>query len=497
MRILLLGVTVLFAAGCQTTPTAEPLSAFQARYVRKPAATTAVVQAKYETPASTPPVLAADGVPLRESPIDLGTALRLAGVENPTINLAREQIRQALADQLAADALRLPHLNAGVNVRVHRGTLQGGTGVIRNLNSQSVYVGGGVGALASGTVSVPGVQLFVHLGDAVYEPLAAAQRVFGSQSTAHAVQNAVLRDVATTYLELVAAEARLDVLTRATADVGDVARLTAVYAQKGQGRAGDANRAAANAELLRRRVGQAEEDVGVASARLCRLLNLDPTVRLHTPADTLAVPVRFVSEESLLDELLKRAIEARPEVYARTADIAAARTRVKQEKTRPWLPTVAVGFSGGGFGGGSNQVSPEFGPLQARTDFDVAAIWSVENFGLGTRARVRQANAVLGATVATFNTAVNDIRQEVAAALADAQAAARQIDTAKGAVATAEEGFSLDRERITQGQGRPLEVLDSFNLLLDARQELIRAVAAFDAAQFRLLAAVGETPRQN
>jgi hypothetical protein len=44
------------------------------------------------------------------------------------------------------------------------------------------------------------------------------------------------------------------------------------------------------------------------------------------------------------------------------------------------------------------------------------------------------------------------------------------------------------------GVGRPIETLDSFNQLLDARQELVRAVVAFDIAQFRLFVAAGSNP---
>ena len=45
--------------------------------------------------------------------IDLGAALRLAGIDNPTINLARERTQEALAGQLAARTLLLPSINAG------------------------------------------------------------------------------------------------------------------------------------------------------------------------------------------------------------------------------------------------------------------------------------------------------------------------------------------------------------------------------------------------
>ena len=122
------------------------------------------------------------------------------------------------------------------------------------------------------------------------------------------------------------------------------------------------------------------------------------------------------------------------------------------------------------------------------------AVWNVQNLGLGNRALVRRAGALVGVAVAEYDRAVNLVRREVAEALAAAQAAALQIGQARSAVSIAEEGFRLESERIRQGQGRPIEVLDSFNQLLDARQELVRAVVAFDVAQFRLFVAVGNNP---
>jgi outer membrane protein TolC len=82
----------------------------------------------------------------------------------------------------------------------------------------------------------------------------------------------------------------------------------------------------------------------------------------------------------------------------------------------------------------------------------------------------------------------------VSEALADARAAWQQIKFAETAVAIAEEGYRLERERIRQAQGRPIEVLDSLRQLIEARQELVRAVITFDAAQFRLFVAVGNSP---
>src|SRR5437667_20681 len=76
-----------------------------------------------------------------EATIDLGVALRLAGVDNPTINLARERVREAVAGQLAARALLLPSVNVGGNFYLHRGALQSGSGAIREGGRQRTYLG--------------------------------------------------------------------------------------------------------------------------------------------------------------------------------------------------------------------------------------------------------------------------------------------------------------------------------------------------------------------
>ena len=86
------------------------------------------------------------------------------------------------------------------------------------------------------------------------------------------------------------------------------------------------------------------------------------------------------------------------------------------------------------------------------------------------------------------------VGREVAEAHAQVEATAKQAETAAAAVTVAEDGFRLDSERVRQAQGRPIEVLDSFRQLLDARLEVLRAAVAAGVAQFRLYAAAGNTP---
>ncbi len=470
-----------------------------------PAAAQTVVGTEQKPAAADPSAPAAES----ESMIDLATALQLAGTDNPTINLSREAVEEAVARYQAAQVLLLPNLTAGANYHQHRGVLQTSGGIIENVNSQDAFFGAGALAVGAQTVAYPGVRLFSHLGDAIYEPLAARQNLESRRSLAAATENDMLLAVAGAYFDLLGAEVRLEALHKSEAEVADVVRLTESYARAKQGRAGDAHRAEGNAALVHRQTQQVEGERAAASARLAGLLNLDPAVRLRTPGGAIQ-PVQLIDENEKLENLIQRGRTNRPEIKARLDELAEAQTRARQERIRPFLPTLSVGFSAGGFGGGSNrtaagittasgqlQVSPSFGNFDTRTDFDVFAVWTLQNAGAGNRALTHRAQAVVGEAVAALDQTSNEIRRQIAAGLADVQTAARQIEITRAQLALAEEGFREEMERIKKSVGRPLETLDSFRQLSDAQQDILRAVVVYNAAQYRLFVAIGMSPLLN
>src|SRR5262249_49689526 len=89
--------------------------------------------------------------------IDLGAALRLAGLENPDVVLSRQRVEAVVAQQQFAAAQILPTLNAGTNYDAHTGVLQQSSGKIINLERSALYIGAGANAVAAGTVSIPGL----------------------------------------------------------------------------------------------------------------------------------------------------------------------------------------------------------------------------------------------------------------------------------------------------------------------------------------------------
>ena len=179
---------------------------------------------------------------------------------------------------------------------------------------------------------------------------------------------------------------------------------------------------------------------------------------------------------------------------ARTAEIGEAEFRVKEEVGRPLLPTLWLGFSGGGFGGGSNLSTPLVGRFAGRTDFDVRLYWTLMNFGAGNMALIRQRQAQVGQAVAERALTINRVRSEVIGAQADARAARHQIDIARRELASSHAGFHEDLDRSRDNIGRPIEVINSLNLLARARVDLIDAMVRYDQAQFRLWVALGSPP---
>ena len=160
------------------------------------------------------------------------------------------------------------------------------------------------------------------------------------------------------------------------------------YVKVGQARKADADRAETRGLLLRNLVYQADERVGVAAAQLARLLDLDPSVRLQT----VQGPVRaidVVDPSYDLAALIGIALRCRPEMAARNSAIALTEARWKEERWRPWLPTISAGYSAGEFGGGSNLAPPPAFQNSGRNDFDVWAVWTLQNAGVGNRALQR------------------------------------------------------------------------------------------------------------
>jgi outer membrane protein TolC len=439
-------------------------------------------------------------------PIDLPSALRLAGVQNPELLIARERVAEAVALRQLAAAQILPSINVGTNVNVHDGPLQASTGQILKVNRGAMYLGLGANAVGAGTVNIPGIVWNGNVSQVLFASLVAKQIVRQRQYESDAERNDVLLRVATAYLELLRAEGRVAVLAKTREETREVARVTKVGEKVGQQRKADADRALAELELRNSEVVESEGAAAVASAHLCQLLGLDPSVRLHA-IDGWVVPAPIVPPPVPLCELLAIALGQRPELFAQRAAIQAAFLELRGAKLLPFSPNLIFGLSAGTFGGGSNLVSqgivqpdgtvlrqPRFDSFAGREDIDVVVYWTARNLGLGNLALVRLQQSHLRTQDLRLVEVLNRVRAEVATAYARAQARFAQIDIGERAVRAGTDAFREDLTRTRAGVGLPIEVLDSLRLLGRSRLTYLDAIIDYNRAQFELYVALGSPP---
>src|SRR5690606_33977498 len=131
----------------------------------------------------------------------------------------------------------------------------------------------------------------------------------------------------------------------------DLAALTSDYAEAGEGLPADAEMAAVQPLLLAQRAAATEARVTATSVELGRLLHLEPGVR-PMPLDESVPLLALLPEDEDVDDLIARAVDARPESAQLQALVAAAEADLTAERRGLFIPNVALNYTGGLFGGG-------------------------------------------------------------------------------------------------------------------------------------------------
>jgi outer membrane protein TolC len=445
-------------------------------------------------------------LPAELNSIDLGCVLRLAGVQNPEILIARQRVAVAQAQRMLAYALALPNLNAGVNYDAHTGPLQQSSGNILKVNREALYFGAGAGAVAAGTVGIPGIQYNLNLSEGIFGALIVRQTVRVREFENLAVRNQMLLRVADAYMELLRAEGRLAIGIRNREEARDIALKQASFLRRGAGNKADADRARTQYARRIDEVVKFEGEVLVASARLAALLNIPPEVQLHA-IDGWVVPTPIIPDPFPLHDLLAIAMGQRPELAARRAAIREAILALNAARVLPLSPTIIAGYSAGSFGGGSNLIGQpggfqgfaeaRFGSFAPRDDIDVIMFWTAQNMGVGNFARMRVRRNEARLAELELVRELNRVRYEVATAYAQTHARFNQIGIAQQGLEAGTLGYQEDAARQFRGGPRlalPIELLNNFNLMADARLQLLDTIVDYDKAQFALYVALGQPP---
>jgi outer membrane protein TolC len=420
-------------------------------------------------------------------PIDFASALAIAAGENPEVAFSRQRINEAYAQTQVARVLWVPSLRAGMNYNKHEGVIQDVAGNIIETSRGSVYSGLGAQAVGAGSPAVPGVFVNFHAKDAIFQPRITRQVLAATRQANRATTNDVLMETALAYNNLLAAHAIAAIADETLSNTQRLADVTADYAQAGQGLISDADRA--KAELASRRVElrRTGEGVRVSGVRLARLLSENPTIDLLPQEPTIA-PIDLAPTHCSLQELVATGLSNRPELAEQRFLVGAAVERLRRERNAPLVPSVLLGLSYGGNGGGLGDDISNYGD---RMDFDAAAFWEVRNLGFGEQAARNQARSALDQARWRQVQVMDQVASEIAEAYAQVTFRREEIELAKSGITAARDSQLRNAERTLQAVGLPIETLQSIQALAAAERQYVQSVADYNEAQFRLQRALG------
>jgi outer membrane protein TolC len=427
----------------------------------------------------------------RPMPINLPTALQLAGSRPIDIDLASQRIQTAITQFERAEVLWLPSILVGGDYFRHDGQIQDVGGGVFGTSKSSLMAG------------VAPIAVFA-VTDAVFEPLAARQIVRARQAELQATRNDSLQSVAEAYFNVQQARAELAGATDAARRADELVVSTKELAKD----------LAAPVDLLRARAEQAKrhqaadaarEHWRTASATLARLLRLEPSA-LVEPLEPPHLRVTLVPPESAVIDLISVALTNRPELASQQALVEATLTRLRQERLRPFIPSVVLRgastnpagtLAAGVFGGGRNDSLNNFG---ARGDFDIQVLWELRNLGLDNIKRVDERRSESQTVMLDAVSLQDRVAEEVVQAHAQVRSAVARVKEAERGVKDAVESANEHMKAFGQTDKignrfvliiRPQEAVASVQALAQAYADFSSTVGDYNRAQFRLYRALG------
>ncbi len=237
-------------------------------------------------------------------------------------------------------------------------------------------------------------------------------------------------------------------------------------------------------------VTKAEVDLSNAKLNLIRgenalriaRVNLNNAVGMpEAPDYAILDDFGFKKYDMPLEEALKRAYAARPDLQSLVAKKEAAERTIELQK-KGYYPTLS--------GNANYAVSGEEFPLEkgwrvgATLDFPLFS-------GLSTKYQVEEARANLQVVKANEEALRQTIHLEVKQAYLNLQQAGESISTTELTVKQATENFELADGRYASGVGSPIEVTDALVSLANAKTAYIAALYDYKVAQASMEKAMG------
>lgn len=416
-------------------------------------------------------------------PITLAEALALAAQHNHSLRVAAFEVTVARSQANQAEALR-------------RGLLTLGATYTRiNERAGSTIVIPPIPGITPSpiTITLPPPDPNIYSVGLTYQvplisggrneaQLALAQaNLRGAEAALERVKQQLVLEVRQAYFSVLLAQAGLEVAQRTVAAAEENLRVARARVAAGVSPRFDEVQADVNLANARQGLIRSRNSLALALHGLNAVM-AQPLDTVWQPREVMTVtPVR-----SDVAALLRRALEARPEVAELRARLAAAQAAIELARagTRPTVALQASGAYGNSTGTTASTAAA------AGWSVTLAATLTLFDGNL-TGERIREAEARVQQLQVTEAQLRAGIELEVRRAVLTVAAAAEEVATAEATIAQAQEGFRIATVRFAAGVSTNLEVVQAQAALSLAEANRIQALFNLNAARAQLERAVG------
>ncbi len=417
-------------------------------------------------------------------PINLEAVLTLGGAANLTIKEYKERQELSLAELTKAKEWWLPEIYAGAQTHQLWGAAMNADGrFFLDVDRQNLWSGLGLNANWD-------------FGDGIYNAKSANLRNQASQYLTQAERNQQLLEMISAYYQLMTAQLNYNAYQDLVSQSDSIVQQIQIQVESGLLYESELLLAKSNKNHLQVEMLNAKKAYNNASAKLKKLLNMEQNIKLVSTDESL-LPLDFTAElESVTDsDYLNR-----PEIKAHKLQFQALKVERKKYTTGLLIPELNIGTYGSYFGRINGNVSPMFPDQYPETQqlyptnaLNVSVMWKIPLGALTYQGDKKSFDSKMRLNKIEAEQFKVQINEEVANAKSDLLLGRQQIETAKEALNFTTEALDQSIERQKIGTAKPFEVFQAQQFFLQAQLDYLKAVSAYNKAQYALKVAQGET----
>jgi outer membrane protein TolC len=410
------------------------------------------------------------------SPLTLADALRRGVEYNLGVLNLSQAVAQTRGQRIVARSALLPNISSDLTATRQQINL-GAMGIRFNAPLPGFAFPGVVGPFNQ-------IDVRARLTQVLFDRVAwnnyrsAAEAVRAAELSAEDANDAIVLAVAGSYLEAVAARARVDAVR------AQLATATVLQEQTEQRRAAglatqvDVGRSQVQALTQQQRLTVAQNDYAKQKIELARMIGLPPVEQYELGDDVAFAAAPAVA----VDVALQQARESRADLKAADAHVRAAE-RARGAARAERLPSATLSADYGAIG----NTLPD-----ARATFAIVGRVRVPLWQGGHAAGVAmQSDAAVRQRRAELDDLSSQVEGDIRKAYLDLEAAASQVDVATRNQEVSRQTLTLTRQRFEAGISDNVEVVQAQEAVASAELDVINSVFAHNLAKVNLARAMG------